>query len=159
MRTKFMRTLPERCARTICSPSLSSTRNIALGSASVTVPSTSIASRLAICSFLGVARQNPRGADLEQTRSGRRQTAYAAAPIPRRGRTKALVQKMQPTAKYSTSRDRPQGKSPGVTTGSCKDFGSSEAEQAKEGGRGPGAGAAGWPPGWGRGGDGADRRG
>src|SRR5206468_12437404 len=45
MRMKFMRILPLTCASTLC-PFSSSTRNIALGSGSTTVPSTSIASSL-----------------------------------------------------------------------------------------------------------------
>src|SRR5262249_565122 len=47
MRVKFMRILPLTCASTRC-PFSSSTRNIAFGSGSTTVPSTSIASSLAI---------------------------------------------------------------------------------------------------------------
>src|SRR5579875_1053696 len=47
MRIKFKRILPDTWASTLW-PVCSSTRNIALGSASVTVPSTSIVSFLAI---------------------------------------------------------------------------------------------------------------
>src|SRR5687768_8430364 len=47
MRMKFMRILPETWASTRC-PLSSSTRNIAFGNGSTTVPSTSIASSLAI---------------------------------------------------------------------------------------------------------------
>src|SRR4030095_13085858 len=47
MRMKFMRILPVTCARSLC-PFSSSTRNIALGSGSTTVPSTSIASSFGI---------------------------------------------------------------------------------------------------------------
>src|SRR3989442_14032221 len=44
---KFMRILPEMCARTLC-PFSSSTRNIAFGSGSMTVPSTWTPSSFAI---------------------------------------------------------------------------------------------------------------
>src|SRR5438874_4266579 len=47
MRMKFMRILPLTCASTRC-PLSSSTRNIAFGSGSTTVPSTSIASSFGI---------------------------------------------------------------------------------------------------------------
>src|SRR5439155_14954893 len=47
MRMKFMRIFPLTCASTLC-PFSSSTRNIALGSGSTTVPSTSIASSLGV---------------------------------------------------------------------------------------------------------------
>src|SRR5262245_47968650 len=50
IRMKCMRIFPETCASTLC-PLSSSTRNIAFGSGSTTVPSTSIASSLAIVDF------------------------------------------------------------------------------------------------------------
>src|SRR5215813_7123220 len=51
MRMKFLRILPETCARTWCLFS-SSTRNMALGNGSITVAITSIASSLLINSLL-----------------------------------------------------------------------------------------------------------
>lgn len=56
---KFNRIFPDACASTLC-PVGSSTRKFALGSASVTVPSTSMPSFLAKCSPFPVNRLKDR---------------------------------------------------------------------------------------------------
>src|SRR5690348_7096120 len=86
---KFIRILPDTWASTLC-PFSSSTRNIALGSGSTTVPSTSIASSLAMGVLGGLVRP---GQDLGTPLGDRNGVLEVGGPAPvHRHRGPAILQ-------------------------------------------------------------------